>query len=177
MRSKLWRNLCFSMFLILLFVACNQGLDRRQINIQSDKAKILELHNAQRDYHFGKDAAAFANQLSSDFISVNRGLIHQPQLEETVSRYRNYFSSVEFLMWDDVSEPIVRFSDDGSMAYTVVDKLVRISHQDEYGQNVEGETHFAWTAIYKKVGSEWKIDCVTSTEKAQPESPPPGGSE
>lgn len=123
------------------------------------------LHNAQRDYHFNKDSIAFANQLSDNFISVNRGIISTPEKEATISRYNSYFSSVEFLKWDDVSEPIIKFSDDGSMAYTIVDKIVEVTYTDENGNTEKSETHFAWTAIYKKYGNEWKIDCVTSTNK------------
>ena len=107
---------------------------------------------------------AFANQLSDHFISVNRGEISHPKKEETISRYNRYFSSVEFVKWDDESEPLIRFSDDGSMAYTIVDKIVTLTYENENGVKVEGNTHFAWTAIYKKYGDEWKIDCVTSTK-------------
>ena len=52
------------------------------------------------------------------------------------------------------------------MAYTIVDKIVVVTYENEDGKKVEGKTHFAWTAIYKTYGAEWKIDCVTSTDKA-----------
>jgi hypothetical protein len=119
----------------------------------------------QREYHFNKDSIAFANQLSENFISVNKGKITTPSKSETRSRYHGYFSAVEFVKWDDVSEPIIRFSDDGSLAYTIVDKIVTITYKDSLGNSVQGETHFAWTAIYKKYHDQWKIDCVTSTER------------
>ncbi|MGH1366344.1 MAG: nuclear transport factor 2 family protein [Calditrichia bacterium] len=134
-------------------------------SIAEEKEQILKLHHAQRDYHFKKDSVAFANQLSDNFISVNRGVITTPKREETIARYNGYFSAVEFLKWDDVSDPIIRFSDDGSMAYTIVDKIVATTSPDEQGNNIEGSTHFAWTAIYRKHNGAWKIDCVTSTNK------------
>ncbi len=154
-------NICI-LLTTILFVACAE-----QNHFDRDKAtsEILKLHNLQRDYHFGKDSTAFANQLSNNFISVNKGIISQPEKRETISRYNNYFSSVEFVKWDDVEEPIIRFSEDGTLAYTIVDKIVTVTYKDEAGETVEGETHFAWTAIYKKYGNEWKIDCVTSTNK------------
>lgn len=130
-----------------------------------ERNRILKLHHAQRDYHFNKDSMAFAQQLSDNFIAVNKGAISRPKREETISRYNSYFSSVEFITWDDVSEPIIRFSDDGSMAYTIVDKLVTLTYKDSTENTVREETRFAWTTIYKKYGEEWKIDCVTSTEK------------
>jgi len=147
---------------LLIFTSCTKT---KMIDKSEEKSKILKLHNAQRDYHFNKDSIAFANQLSDNFISVNRGLISSPKKEETISRYNGYFSSVEFVKWDDVTEPIIRFSEDGRMAYTVVDKIVSLTYKDQIGNTVEGKTHFAWTAIYKKYGEQWKIDCITSTEK------------
>lgn len=148
--------------LIILCFSCNKPVS---FSIEKETENILKMHHSQREYHFNKDSIAFANQLSKNFISVNKGEISKPTKEVTISRYNNYFSSVEFVKWDDVSEPIIRFSDDGSMAYTIVDKVVRVAYKNENDSLVESETHFAWTAIYKKYGDEWKIDHVASTNK------------
>lgn len=149
---------------IMLFVsifscACHPA------QLEDDEKQILQLHALQREYHFRKDSLAFMNQLSDDFISVNKGLITHPKREETLQRYHRYFDSVEFEKWDDVTPPIVRFSDDHSIAYTVVDKMVKTQWQDGDGQTVTDSTHFAWTAIYRKEQGIWKIDCVTSTQR------------
>ena len=157
----IWKILLLTLFLFL-FLSCNRT---KEISISDEKDKILKLHNEQRNYHFNKDSIAFANQLSDNFISINKGKISSPKREETISRYNGYFSSVEFVKWDDVSEPIIKFSDDGSMAYTIVDKIVVVTYKDENGNTLESKTHFAWTAIYTKYEDEWKIDCVTSTDK------------
>ncbi|WP_298514459.1 nuclear transport factor 2 family protein [uncultured Kordia sp.] len=156
------KQLSIAISLVLLFASC---VKKQQFDPEKEKKEILKLHNAQRAYHFNKDSIAFANQMSANFISVNKGIISHPKKEETIARYNGYFSAVEFIKWDDVSEPIIKFSDDGSIAYTIVDKIVTVTYKDQTGNTVEGETHFAWTAIYKKYGQEWKIDCVTSTEK------------
>lgn len=148
--------------LTLLLFSCSQ---QSQFDKEKATEEILKLHNLQRDHHFNKDSIAFANQLSENFISVNRGVIAQPDKSATLSRYNRYFSTVEFVKWDDVTEPLIRFSEDGTIAYTVVDKIVSVTYQNQSGETVEGETHFAWTAIYKKYGDEWKIDCLTSTNK------------
>lgn len=109
---------------------------------------------------------AFAQQFSNDFISVNRGLISQPTPAATIAKYHRYFSAVEFVKWDDVMEPVIRFSGDGTMAYTIVDKVVQVTYKDDDGKPVEDSTHFAWTTVYRNENGEWKIDCVTSTEQA-----------
>jgi hypothetical protein len=48
--------------------------------------------------------------------------------------------------------------------------VVRIAFKNENDSLVESETHFAWTAIYKKYGNEWKIDHVASTNKPSVET-------
>ena len=150
--------------LFMLFLAFT-SYKERGFDLQKETEKILELHHAQRDYHFGKDSISFANQMTDDFISVNRGEISFPKKSENIARYNSYFSAVEFIKWDDVSPPIIKFSEDGKLAYTIVDKIVQLSYEGEDGEKIEDETHFAWTAIYRKVGEEWKIESVTSTNK------------
>ncbi|MDW3647298.1 MAG: nuclear transport factor 2 family protein [Bacteroidia bacterium] len=156
-------SLLFSFIIasILLF-ACNSQTSFDELK---ETAAILKLHNLQRDYHFNKDSNAFVNQMSENFISVNRGEITHPKKAETLSRYHAYFSSVEFVKWDDVNEPIIKFSEDGSLAYTIVDKIVRTRYNNGTGEEIEGETHFAWTAIYRKTAEGWKIENVSSTNK------------
>lgn len=150
------------LLVVISFVSCT---DQIQFDKDKETKAILQLHNAQRDYHFGKDSISFANQLSENFVSVNRGIISKPKKSETIARYNSYFSSVEFVKWDDVTKPIIKFSKDGTLAYTIVDKIVKVTYKDQAGATIEDETHFAWTAIYKKYGNEWKIETVTSTEK------------
>ena len=147
---------------IILMVSCKE---QNQVNIEAERDKILQLHKSQRDNHFNKDSISFANNLSENFISVNKGKITHPRRKEMISRYHHYFSSVEFVKWDDVVDPIIRFSEDGKLAYSIVDKIVKVTYEDEDGNLIDSETHYAWTAIYKKYGDEWKVDCVTSTEE------------
>lgn len=149
-------------FSISLLVSCNHS---QKNDLSTERNKIVALHNLQRTYHFTRDSINFVNQLSDHFISVNKGVISSPSRSETLTRYNKYFTSVEFIKWNDLSEPIIKFSDDGTLAYTIVDKEVVLTYKDEEGKSIEEKTHFAWTTIYKKYGDEWKIDCVTSTNE------------
>lgn len=130
---------------------------------EAERAKILALHHAQRNYHVNKHADSLAQLLSEDVISVNRGLIYRPTYEENKNRFTNYFNQVEFIKWDDIDPPIIRFSKDGHLAYTVVHKEVLLKVADENGKEVQERTEFSWLAIYAKHGEEWKIDCMAST--------------
>lgn len=146
----------------LLLISCTPTsvFDREQAT-----QEILQLHHLQRDYHFDKMAEDFAELLSDQHISVNRGEVGSPTKKEHLERFQAYFDSVEFEKWDDLTEPVIRFSDDGSMAYTVVHKEVIVRHQNEEGETQRDKVEYAWVAIYKRYPEGWKIDCVASTNK------------
>lgn len=102
---------------------------------------------------------------SKDFLSINKGVINKPTCENSYEKFDAYFKRVEFVKWDDNKEPVVRFSDDGSIAYVAVDKIVIVKMPDKNGKEIMGTTNFAWLTVYKKYKSEWKIDCVCATNK------------
>lgn len=153
---------------LLPFIVMATGCQTKTTFDQQEATKeILKLHQAQRKYHFEKDSISFVNQLSENMVSVNRGKITHPTREENLKRNHHYFSSVDFEKWDDLQSPIIRFSDDGSLAYTVVDKLVELTYEDEQGKKAVGKTHFAWIAIYRKTADGWKIEAVASTNEPE----------
>jgi hypothetical protein len=152
----------FSLF--LLVYACSERTSIK-FDESSERAKIIALHEAQRTYHFEKMVEEFVGQLSDSFISVNKGEITRPTKADNRERFSNYFNAVEFEKWDDLTPPVIRFSADYSMAYTVVDKEVVYRYQHD-GEPAERETtHFCWVAIYKRLGDTWQIDCLSSTNK------------
>lgn len=134
-------------------------------NEQEEINKILALHNLQKEYHLEKKAEAFASLMSSEHLSVNRGEVKNPTKEENTKRFSNYFNAVEFEKWDDLEPPIIRFSDDYTVAYTIVNKDVIVKYPNENNEMIKQQTEFSWVAIYKKYKDGWKIDCVASTNK------------
>ncbi len=151
----------YILFPLLVFLfSCSSDFDEER-----ERQAILDLHEAQRDYHFQKKAEEFAGLMSEHFLSVSGGRVSRPTYEENVKRFGGYFNSVEFVKWDDVQPPMIRFSDDGSLAYTVVEKQVIVTYPDEKGGMFTDTTDFAWVTIYKKYKDGWKIDGVASTNK------------
>jgi Domain of unknown function (DUF4440) len=135
------------------------------VSAESEREKILVLHRAQRAVHFEKNAAGFAALLADPHYSINRGNVRRAGRAETQARFGNYFNSVDFLQWDDTSEPIVHLSADGTMAYTVVEKAVKVRYPSAEGDTLEEFTQFAWVAIYEKTADGWKITCNASTNR------------
>lgn len=147
------------------FHSCNQPLD-----LASAKREVMELHYKQRQYHVEEMPDAFVGLMTDDFMSVNRGKITKPTREASRERFVKYFDLVEFEKWDDLSEPVIRFSDDGSMAYSIVHKEVVVKYQNDSSQWMRGKTEFSWLAVYKKTESGWKVDAVASTNLPEEEA-------
>lgn len=153
-------NYILTLFGVIL-IGCNK---ETTLDLNREEEHIMRLHRLQRTHHFTKDSVALANMHSPHFISVNNGVVSQPVLNDLITKYHHYFSAVEFLQWDDKTKPVFRISNDGTQAYTIVEKVVKFRYEDSKGDIKVMESHFAWTTIYKKYNGRWKIDCVTSTE-------------
>nr|WP_321235404.1 hypothetical protein [uncultured Psychroserpens sp.] len=153
-------HLFLGLFISASILSCENTTDIKE----KATAAIMKLHNDQRKFHFEKMPEAFASLMSKDHISVNRGLIKSPSKAENIVRFQNYFNLVEFEEWDDITPPIIKFSEDYSMAYTVVNKRVTLTYTDEQNNKQKETTEFSWVAIYKNYPDKgWKIDCVAST--------------
>ena len=156
-----WKAMAFFLGSIILATSCESPTV--EIDGNAERQAILALHHAQRDYHFDKMVEEFVSLMSDSFISVNKGEISRPTKEANRTRFSNYFNAVEFEKWDDKDPPIIRFADDYSLAYTVVNKEVALRYQHDAEPPERETTHFSWVAIYKKYHDGWKIDCVAST--------------
>lgn len=121
------------------------------------------LHNEQRQAHMEKNVSLLFRDSLTDYIEVNRGLIKKPTNSESRNKFQSYFDSVDFIKWDDVSSPIFSFSDDGTMATTVVDKLVIT--RSKSGGNRFDTSHYAWLAVYKKINGKWRMHRMGSTNR------------
>lgn len=149
---------------VLLAAGCARGGERASVDLAAERAELLRLHAVERDTHLGKDAARLVSMFSEDFRNVARGEVTQPSAEESRSRLQAYFDRSTFLAWDDLEPPVARLSQDGTMAYVIVRKLVHVRAPDSTGTPVEERTVFAWTETWEKRNGEWKLTSVTSTD-------------
>lgn len=109
-----------------------------------------------------KNVSLLLGDSTAEYIEVNRGNIKRPTYSESAKRFQAYFDAVEFIKWDDVAAPIISFSDDGTMATTVVDKIVITRPITE---NRLDTTYYAWLAVYKKVNGKWSLHRMGSTNR------------
>jgi ketosteroid isomerase-like protein len=159
------RNFAIIYFLAATIFACD---NKSSTKTDDDTAALLRIHEESRDAHFNKNAQAMVDQFAENMVSVSGGRITNASREKGAKSFQSYFDQVEFRKWDDVKAPEIRFSDDHSIAYLLVDKLVVLETKDSLGKPVEETTHYAWVSIYRKQqNGGWKLECIAST--TQPE--------
>lgn len=150
------RNI-FGCFLIIVGQSCHTPT-----NLQAERGKILLLQEQQRRAHLEKNVDLLLSDRSRDFIEINRGIINTPTRVESITRFKTYFDSVEFIKWDDLSPPVISFSGDATMATAAVNKLV-ITKKIKDGRL--DTAYFAWLAVYKKNHGKWELHQIVSTNK------------
>lgn len=147
-------------FFAFLSVSCNQNVD-----LIKEERIIKDLLAQERTAHFNKDVDLFVSEFADSMISINKGKVKMLSPEQNKIRIEPYFKSIEFIKWDDVENPMISFSADGTMAYAVVQKQVILSYPDSTGKLYIDTTDYAWVSIYRKHGSDWKIEANISTNK------------
>ena len=132
--------------------------------VQSDAInELLRLHYADRAAHFNRDAAYIFSQMADDYVSVGGGRIRKGDPAAGLKRMQAYFDASTFIEWDDITPPVIRVSDDRSMATSIVHKRVRLRAKDAAGVDREEIEVFAWTATFRRVNGMWKLTSITST--------------
>ena len=130
--------------------------------VQSEAVnELLRMHYRDRAAHFNRDAASIYADFADEYFNIGNGQVNRADREAGQKRMQAYFDASTFLEWDDITPPVIRVSDDGSMAYILVHKKVRLLNKNGGGK--EEIEVFAWTTTLKKIDGKWKMTSVTST--------------
>lgn len=132
-----------------------------------DVNEILRMHYRDRAAHFNRDAAYIFSNFADEYFSLGNGRVNLPDRAAGQKRLQTYFDASTFLEWDDITPPIIRVSDDASMAFSLVHKKVRLLDKNNGGK--EEIEVFAWNMTMRKVGGKWKVTSVTSTRTPEEE--------
>jgi hypothetical protein len=150
------------LFIILVVVtSCRHNV----ADLEKERNAIQLLLQQERKAHFERNADLFISEFSDSMISVNKGNVMTATPAARKERIQHYFNQSEFISWDDVAPPVIRFSEDASLAYAIIQKKVIIVQKDSMGKSTNDTTDFAWVSIYRKTGDDWKVECNVSTNK------------
>jgi len=125
--------------------------------------EISDLLKQARVAHFTRNAKLLVSTFADDFTNIAGGKITKPVREASITRFQKYLDNSTFIEWDDIAPPVIKVSDDASMAYVLVHKKVRLLAKDESGKEQEETEIFAWIEVYRKIKGDWKLTAVVST--------------
>jgi sulfatase modifying factor 1 len=126
-----------------------------------DVNELLRMHYHDRAAHFNRDATAIYSNFADEFFNMGNGQVTSGDREAGRKRMQAYFDASTFLEWDDLTPPVISVSDDGSMAFVLVHKKVRLLDKNDGGK--EKIAVFAWSTTLRKIAGKWKMTSVTST--------------
>ena len=118
------------------------------------REEMLALHKASIDAHLEKNIPFFTQDVSDKFVSVSRGEINKPSKEETTAMFTSYLENTEFSEYRDVQEPIIGFSKDGSIAWSIVQ--VKVSGKQKINEEEANLDYISsWIMLYERQGNKW----------------------
>ncbi len=140
-------------FVLLGSTVCVEAQSRT--DLQKEKSELLRMHKADREAHFNTDVEALLNHGSESFIAVSNGKIYRATKADERKQFEGYFKDAKYYEWDDLEEPIVRISADGSMAWMITRVSVRRSQKDAAGTERQQRFIYAGIMTYEKRAGRW----------------------
>ena len=128
-------------------------MDEGTPDFEALRREILDLHKATIEAHWDKDVDFFVRDVSEDYFSVSNGEVGHPTAEEVRSTF-SYLNNTTFTEYRDLREPMIGFSDDGSVAWSVVQVKVAGRTVDDGSERVLDFT-CAWITVYRRRGDRW----------------------
>lgn len=141
---------------VLLFVACVACASAQpSTDLEKEKAELLRLHKSDREAHFKTDVDALLERSPDQFISVGRGKINRSSKDDVRKMFTGYFRDAKYHEWDDIEEPIIRISNDASMAWMITRTRVRRVQKTADGSEKEEKFVYAGIMTYEKRDGRW----------------------
>lgn len=144
--------------LLCLFLALATSCS--QVDVEAERAILLQINEKQRTAHMTNDAALLVNSMADSVITVDGGNIYRSSRQQVQDRFTAYFKTVKYFKWDDMEAPVIHIAPGGTMATVSVRKEVVAESIEE----PRDTTVFAWTSVYRKEGDAWKMYSITSTD-------------
>jgi len=151
---------------ILLFVASAVCANAQPSpDLEKEKAELLRLHKSDREAHFKTDVDMLLETSPEEFISVGGGTFNRQSKADARKMFRGYFRDAKYYEWDDVEEPIVRVSNDATMAWMITRTRVRRVQKTVDGGEKEEKFVYAGIMTYEKRGGRWvRVANVSTSE-------------
>jgi hypothetical protein len=143
-----------------------------KVALSAEVEQLLRIHESDRRAHFETSAQRIMEHASDEFISVSAGKVQRTTRAENLQFFEEYFKAAKYYEWDDLEPPIVRVSNDASMAWMIVRTRVRRVQTHSGGETSERRFVYAGIMAYEKQGGRWvRVANVSTFEPQTPGTP------
>jgi uncharacterized protein (TIGR02246 family) len=132
------------------------------VTTEDDRRALLELHDRERRAHLEGDAEMIASVFADEVWQAGRGQLRLESRAEVEQRFRAYFATVRYSVWDDLQPPHVWVSDDGRSGWMAVHIEGRLIASEGDSER-EAAFESAWIATYEKLDGRWQMVGVSSS--------------
>lgn len=148
-------SIIFSLIVLLFSILFSLSSCRSNPDFEKLRAEILKLHQENINAHWQKNADYFTKNLAEEFVQVQNGEIKRPGKNELKKRMKNYLDNTSFTEYKDLMEPIIDFSEDGTIGWSIVQVKVTGTNLDADGRERNLNFICAWITLYERKGDSW----------------------
>lgn len=136
------------------------------MNHSKFEQELLDLHKQVGDAYLNKNIGFFTENIASDYFSISRGKLIKPSKDKIIYTFSNYLNSTEFKVYENIIEPIVKISDDGTLGWVVAQVKIQAERKMDVLSKEIDET-WTWITLYKRENGIWirlgEVNSMNST--------------
>ena len=155
-----------TLLLVVACALCTNVNAEPSPDLEKEKAELLRLHKLDREAHFETNVDKLLETSPEEFITVGRGKIMRQSKADERKRFTEYFRNAKYYEWDDLEEPIVRVSNDASMAWMIVRTRIRRVQKNADGTEKQENVVYAGIMTYERRDGRWmRVANVSTVEQ------------
>lgn len=146
--------------------------DLQPLDLEQERAALARLDDEARRAHFATDTASLLAHDADPVLLVREGDVLAMAREELMRILTDDMRGATYHEWDAIAPPIVRISQDASMAWVISHTRVRRTKQAPDGTTQEERFIYAGISAYEKRDGVWVrvANASTFAEDAQVEA-------
>ncbi len=125
------------------------------LDYESMRQELKAFHAAFIDAHVNHKPEFMVQDLDEHFVNVSRGELVRATKEDILEQFTQYLGRTEFSGYSMPEEPEIRFSNDGSVAWSVFRLHVAATLHPSDGTDVEYEDTWACLVVFRREGDRW----------------------
>lgn len=141
-----------SMLLIsfLLLTGCQPKVD-----FEKEKAEILKAYETFKQGFLEGNPEIFEPLLAEEMNIAMHGEVNKTTRAELMESLKKEAERINYLEFKDLKEPVIKFSNDGSIAWQIIQYKTKIIDKDSTGSEYERVEIWGNLLIYQKQDAKW----------------------